>query len=82
VKHEPQPVASNDTGREARQARSNGEYGEGVYVIRSTKDRDDDGPLYWSNSLGWTSRDSADRFYDVQVNTYSLPIGGEWVPTK
>lgn len=47
-----------------------------TWVIRSETEKDDDGsPLYWSNSIGWVDRKSADKFDNKDFN---LPIGGKW----
>ena len=34
---------------------------------------------YWSNSIGWVSRESADTFTDEEKSFLLLPGEGEWV---
>ena len=35
-------------------------------------------PLYWSNEMGWVSRDSAMRFTEDERKAFNLPVGGRW----
>jgi hypothetical protein len=48
-----------------------------MWVIRNT-DEQDEWPLYWSNTFGWTYRDF-DVFSDHEKHTLRLPFDGEWM---
>lgn len=52
----------------------------GRWVIRRTFPDQEGDALYWSNSLGWVDRDSADQFALAEKNGLNLPLQGEWVP--
>lgn len=49
-----------------------------MLVIQNTKDRD----LFWSNDDGWTDRESADVFKEIETGTLNLPMDGEWVDSR
>ncbi len=44
------------------------------YLVRHTIDTD----LYWSRSVGWTTRARADRFDAADKLTFPLPENGKW----
>jgi hypothetical protein len=50
--------------------------GDGWYVEGPADPLDGD-PLYWSNTDGWVSFQTADKYADRSGN---LPDGGKWVP--
>ena len=45
------------------------------YKIRNSNDKD----LFWSNSIGWVDRKSADLFTVEQKNALTLPVEGKWI---
>jgi hypothetical protein len=50
-----------------------------LYRIISTEDNPcDDGPLYWSNDMGWVDKKSANVFTEIEHDTCYLPMGGKW----
>lgn len=46
-----------------------------MYLIRNENNSED----FWSNDLGWCSRESADIFCEEEKENFNLPINGEWV---
>jgi putative exporter of polyketide antibiotics len=53
-----------------------------TYIIRHVEavDIESGKSLTWSNPDGW-SVDSATIFTEEEMQTFNLPIGGEWVRT-
>lgn len=55
----------------------------GLYRVGCTgKNPLGDGPLYWSNDIGWVSKGSADIFTEEERNSLNLPIEGKWVKVR
>ncbi len=50
-----------------------------VWMIKCTKTLEDGTVLYWSNDLGWTTKNEAWTFEDSDLDWSPLPVDGEWV---